>query len=432
MYFYYERFGVIMNEKLLHTPEGVRDIYNSECGAKLMLQNNLHHVLEHYGFQDIQTPTFEFFDIFSHERGTVPSKDMYKFFDREGNTLVLRPDITPSIARCIAKYYREETLPIRLCYIGNTFINNTSYQGKLKEVTQLGAELINDGSIEADAEMLALTVDCLLKSGLEEFQLEIGNVQIFRALIEEAGFTEQDEVSKLRVLIENKNMFGVEEMLSAKDMSEELKKILLQLPELFGSLDILEYAKGMIKNSRALEAIERLEKLYNILSIYGYERYISFDLGMLSKYNYYTGIIFKAYTYKTGEAIATGGRYDNLVGQFGKEAPAIGLAIVIDQLMAALSRQNLLKKPEAQNTLILYKEELRKEAIILAVNFRNDGINTLLLKAEDDKSQEDYLTYAKRMGFGGILYFETSQEIKVIEAATGNVQIANVEELIKR
>ena len=123
---------------------------------KLTLQNKLHHLLEHYGFRDIQTPSFEFFDIFSQERGTVASKDIYKFFDREGNTLVLRPDITPSIARCVAKYYKEEELPIRLCYIGNTFINNSSYQGKLKEVTQLGAELINDDTVEADAEMLAL------------------------------------------------------------------------------------------------------------------------------------------------------------------------------------------------------------------------------------------------------------------------------------
>ena len=155
-----------MMEILLHTPEGVRDIYNSECATKLALQSRLHHVLEHYGFRDIQTPSFEFFDIFSQERGTVASKDMYKFFDREGNTLVLRPDITPSVARCVAKYYKDETMPVRLCYIGNTFINQSGYQGKLKEVTQLGAELMNDDSLEADAELLALTVECLLQSGL--------------------------------------------------------------------------------------------------------------------------------------------------------------------------------------------------------------------------------------------------------------------------
>ena len=130
-----ERFG---GHGLLHTPEGVRDIYGEECKRKLLIEDKLQKVFRRYGFQHIQTPMFEFFDIFNKERGTVPSKDMYKFFDRENNTLVLRPDITPSIARCVAKYFREEKLPIRLCYLGDTFINNSSYQGKLKEVTQLG------------------------------------------------------------------------------------------------------------------------------------------------------------------------------------------------------------------------------------------------------------------------------------------------------
>ena len=117
-----------MQRKLLHTPEGVRDIYNSECARKLILQENLHRLLKKYGYHAIETPTFEFFDIFSREIGTTPSKDLYKFFDREGNTLVLRPDITPSIARCAAKYYGDEEFPVRLCYMGNTFINNSSFR----------------------------------------------------------------------------------------------------------------------------------------------------------------------------------------------------------------------------------------------------------------------------------------------------------------
>ncbi len=415
-----------MKEKLLHTPEGVRDIYNSECATKLTLQNNLHHVLEHYGFRDIQTPSFEFYDIFSQERGTVASKDMYKFFDRDGNTLALRPDITPSIARCAAKYYRDENLPIRLGYIGNTFINNTSYQGKLKEVTQLGAELINDDSIEADAEMLALTIDCLLRSGLEQFTLEIGNADFMRALIEEAGFEEDDEVGNLRELIEKKSVFGMEEMISNKNLNVGLKQIFLKLPELFGSLEKLSEAKELTKNARALKAIERLEKLYELMTEYGYEKYISFDLGKLSKYNYYTGIIFKAYTYGTGDAVATGGRYDNLVGQFGKEAPAIGLAIVIDQLMIALLRQKLLNQPEAQDTLILYKEEFRRQAIALAKHFRKDGMNTMLQRSQKGIETPEYLAYAKRMNIGGILYLESDSEIKVIHG-DGTIQVAPME-----
>ncbi len=421
-----------MKEKLLHTPEGVRDIYNSECATKLALQNSLHHVLEHYGFRDIQTPSFEFFDIFSQERGTVASKDMYKFFDRDGNTLVLRPDITPSIARCAAKYYKEESQPVRLGYIGNTFINNTSYQGKLKEVTQLGAELINDGSIEADAEMLALTIECLLQSGLKEFQLEIGDADFFRTLIEEAGFEEEEEITKLRELIAKKNMFGVEEIVMTKNMSGELKNIFLKLSELFGTMDILENAKKLTANKRAIQAVERLEKLYEILTEYGYENYVSFDLGMLSKYNYYTGIIFKAYTYGTGDAVASGGRYDNLVGQFGKEAPAIGLVIVIDQLMLALSRQKLLCEPEAQDTLILYKTAYRKQAIALAKHFRRDDVNIILQKSAEEFKADDYLDYAKRMNIGGILYLDNENDIKVISISDGTMQAAPVKEFLQQ
>jgi len=418
-----------MNDKLLHTPEGVRDIYGSECAIKLLIQEKLHHVLKLYGFRDIQTPSFEFFDIFNHERGTVSSKDMYKLFDKEGNTLVLRPDITPSVARCVAKYYKDESLPVRLCYIGNTYINNNAYQGKLKEVTQLGAELFNDDSVDADAEMMAISIECLLKSGLKEFQLEIGNADFFRSLIEEAGFENKEDIIKLRSLIKNKNMFGIEEIVQNKVMSKELKEIFLKLPELFGSSEILDYAKSLIKNPRGLKAIERLEKLYETMTVYGFEKYISFDLGMISKFDYYTGIIFKAYTYKTGEPVVTGGRYDNLVGQFGKDCPAIGLAIVIDSLMLALSRQNLLPQIDSSDTLVIYKAEYRKQAISLANYFRKEGMNVILQLSKDGMTMEDYRAYMKRMNIGGLLYIDNDKEISVMDAVEGNlnrVSIANL------
>lgn len=423
-----------MKDKLLHTPEGVRDIYGTECAIKLKLQKKLHQVLKLYGFRDIQTPSFEFFDIFSKERGTVASKDMYKLFDKEGNTIVLRPDITPSIARCVAKYYKEEELPLRLCYIGNTYINSTAYQGKLKEVTQLGAELVNDDSVEADAEMIAITIECLLQSGLKEFQLEIGNADFFRSLTLEAGFEDKEKINKLRELIENKNMFGVEEIVMKKDINDDLKQILLKLPELFGSSDILDYARSITNNPRAISAIDRLEKLYDIMIEYGYERYISFDLGMLSKYDYYTGIIFKAYTYKTGEAIATGGRYDNLVGQFGKDCPAIGLAIVIDNLMLALARQDLLPSINASDTLIIYTKKYRKQAISLASYFRKEGNNIILQLSNnqyDPKELAEYIPYMKQMNIGGLLYMNNDNDIIVMDASKADVQTVNISDLIK-
>ena len=180
-----------MKNQLLHTPEGVRDIYNAEYEKKLILENDLCQILKNYGYRAIQTPTFEFFDIFSKEIGTTSSKELYKFFDREGNTLVLRPDMTPSIARAAAKYFMDEDMPIRLSYIGNTFINNSSYQGRLKESTQLGAELIGDGTVQADAEILAMVVDSLKAAGLKDFQIGIGHAKYFQGLLDAAGIDEE-------------------------------------------------------------------------------------------------------------------------------------------------------------------------------------------------------------------------------------------------
>lgn len=409
-----------MIDRVLHTPEGVRDIYNAECEKKLHLEQKLHQVFKTYGFRDIQTPTFEFFDVFSKERGTVASKDMYKFFDRDGNTLVLRPDITPSIARCVAKYYKEETYPIRLCYKGNIFIHNNSYQGKLKETTQLGVELMNDNTVDADAHMIALSIDCLLEAGLKDFQIELGHAEFFKGIIEEAGFDEEEE--QLRLRIEDKNLFGVEELLESKSLSSDLKQVFSKLPSLFGSKDILELANTLTSNTRALNAIKRLEDIYDILSLYGFEKYVSFDLGMLSKYNYYTGIIFRAYTYGTGDAILGGGRYDHLLEQFGKEAPAIGLAIIVDQLLLALARQKQLPDPDNSNTLILYLEKYRKAAMALARQFRNEGMNIETYLVEDKIVIDEFHAYAMEHHIGGLLILEEEDVIKIVSTDTKEIQ----------
>ena len=169
-----------MRETMLSTPDGVRDIYGIECERKHAVIGDIERVLHLYGNRDIETPTFEYFGIFNADRGSAPSNEMYKFFDRDNNTLVLRPDFTPSVARCVAKYFQEETLPIRLCYKGKTFASLEKHKGKLAEITQIGSELINDDSSAADAETVACVIDCLKASGLEEFQIviEIGRAHV--------------------------------------------------------------------------------------------------------------------------------------------------------------------------------------------------------------------------------------------------------------
>ena len=192
--------------QLFHTPEGVRDVYGTECAKKLYLQRKMEKIFHAYGYQSIETPTFEFFDVFGKQVGTTPSRELYKFFDREGNTLVLRPDFTPSIARAASMYYHQEDMPIRLCYSGNTFVNRSSYQGRLKESTQMGVERIGDESADADAELLAMTVECLLAAGLTEFQISVGQVDYFKSLLKEAELNAEAE-ERLRSLISQKNAF---------------------------------------------------------------------------------------------------------------------------------------------------------------------------------------------------------------------------------
>lgn len=411
-------------KKLLHTPEGVRDIYNVECGKKLALESRLVKTLHLYGYHDIQTPTFEYFDVFRKEIGTIPSKDLYKFFDKEGNTLVLRPDITPSVARAAATLFGEEELPIRLCYTGNTFINHSSYQGRLREVTQLGAELIGDDSVEADAEMLAMVIESLLSIGLKEFQLNVGNLAFFRSLIEDASLDE-DAQERVIELINNRNYYGVEEYLDNIKVKRSSMEAFGALGELVGGVEILSKAKNIAPNSGGIMAIKRLEKIYNILKLYGVEKFVTFDLSMTGNYDYYTGIIFRGYTFGTGDAIVKGGRYDHLLEKFGKRSPSIGFAIVIDELMNALIRQKIRIVYTRKNTIILYDEGMTREAVTLAKDFRHKAKNTELVKKAKDRPLEEYVQYGKEYYAGSLIYIKKSGDIIMINLVTGEQKVIN-------
>lgn len=399
-----------MNQRLLHTPDGVRDIYSLECEKKNVLEQRLHQRLKTYGYHDIQTPSFEYFDVFSQEVGTIPSRELFKFFDREGDTLVLRPDFTPSIARSAAKYYMDETRPIRMCYMGNTFVNNSSYQGRLKESTQLGAELLGDASPEADAEMIAMVIELLLDAGLKEFQVSIGQIDFFKGFLLAAGLDEEQEFT-LRELISNKNNFGIEEFLDDIRMPKTCREAFIRMPQLFGNAEVLKEARRLADNSRSIGAIERLEAVYHALKLYDLTDYISFDLGLVSKYKYYTGVIFQAYTYGTGEPIVKGGRYDNLLARFGKNFAATGFAVVIDQLMSALSRQKIAIPVEADGRLVLYDASSRDAAIHLAVSMRKDGRPVELVRKTAGETAEDYRDFAAENGHGKI-YDLTAEGVK--------------------
>lgn len=406
-------------KKLLHTPEGVRDIINVQCGRKHALESRILKVFHQYGYHDIQTPMFEYFDVFRKEVGTIPSKDLYKLFDKEGNTLVLRPDITPSVARAAATLFADEELPVRLCYTGNTFINHSSYQGRLREVTQMGVEFIGDDTAEADAEMLALVIESLLSVGLREFQLSVGNVDYFSSLIGDAGLDEEAR-ERVTILINNRNYFGVEDYLEKIRVKRSSREAFASLNGLVGGLEVLKAAKETAPNSSGVMAVKRLERIYDVLKMYGMEKFITFDLSMTGGiYGYYTGIIFRGYTFGTGDAIVKGGRYDHLLEKFGKDSPSIGFAIVVDELMNAMNRQKLRGFYTRKNTMILYEDRNTKEAVLLAKDLRHKGKNVELLKKEKRKILEEYIEYGKRYYAGSLIYIRENGEITMINLVSG-------------
>jgi ATP phosphoribosyltransferase regulatory subunit len=310
----------------------------------------------------------------------------------------------------VAKYYEREDMQIRLCYTGSTFRRLSGYQGKLSEVTQVGAEMVNDDSSDADGEMIAMTIECLKKCGLREFKVDIGHADMFRGLIEETDLS-SDEVELLRTYLNNKNIFAVEDMLENKQMPSECKNLLIKMPDLFGGIETIHHVKELTSNQRALKALDRMEKIYELLKSSGLEEYITFDLGMLSHYEYYTGVIFKAYTYGTGESIATGGRYDNLLEQFGKKTSAIGLAFVLDPLMEALHSQKINIGTKEREYLILYRSANRAKAIELAKQLREENKAARLMRKDAETPLSSYRDYGERNEVGSILYIDDTGEM---------------------
>ena len=392
-------------DRQLHTPEGVRDYNGIECERKDRIEDSLKKTIQSYGYDRIETPTFEFFDTFGSRIGTTPSRDLYKFFDREGNTLVLRPDVTPSVARSYANYYsKNQLLPVRLFYSGNVYINYSSLQGRLKETTQIGAECIGDNSISADAELVAVSINALRSSGLSDFTISIGHVNFLKALMDTSSFTEEEEEQAYDLII-NKNIFGLEELLSNKDISPKLRKLytsigqLLHTPEDFIELRKLADGYPLIE-----ETFSYFEKLYTLLEAYGVEKYISFELGLVSQYRYYTGLLFFGYTYGSGKPVLSGGRYDKLLSYFGCDRPAIGFAIFVDSLLMAIERQGIDMDIKKEQIACFYDEADQIEAISYANQQRNAGKSVTLYQRSSDSNLHDRIK--KELTASGVKIWE--------------------------
>ncbi len=359
--------------RLQHTPDGFRDIYRDECLKRNHVLTKLIGVIQSYGYDQIETPTVEFFDIFGTDIGTTSSKELYKFFDRDGNTVVLRPDFTPSVARAASTYFTDVKKPLRLYYQGKTFVNNQSLRGRLRESTQLGGELIGDSSMDADAEVISLVCNIFRSVGINEFKISLTHSDFFKSLINESNLTEEDEI-RLRDLISNRNYFGLEEYLEERNLEEDLKNLFLLMGPDYLRKDSTEDA---IQLASKYPSIQRdllyLKELIERLDYYGVSQYVALDLGTISSFRYYTGIIFSGFTFGSGEPLVKGGRYDSLLSNFGKQTPAIGFGFDIDELIQALTRQDIDLMPHRERTVIVYDDKSRIKAISRALGIREGG-----------------------------------------------------------
>jgi len=417
-----------MKNQLLHTVEGLRDIHPLDTAKKNIVESKILSRFSHYGYEQVETPTFEYYDIYRYERGTSDGKNLYKFFNREGEILALRPDVTPSVARYMSTFYNHTSMPKRFSYVGNVFYNNENYQGKLREYTQAGVECIGIGTADADGESIALAINALLDSGLSEFQIDIGHVGFFNGLTSEAGLDEET-TEEVRKFIDEKNFIALEELLSELQIDESVASGLIALPTLFGEVSVLEKAKKLTENPLALYALNWVKEVYEILEEYELAQYISFDLGMVSKLQYYTGIIFKGYTYDVGDSIVDGGRYDNLLNTFSYDVPAVGFAIKVDELLNALDRQKIEVDVEKIHTLLIYQKDYRKMAIKLAEVLRNQGMKVEL--GINGHSVDESKTYGKEKNIGGMIEIKDSNTVILTDLTTNEETRTRLSDIIE-
>ena len=369
-----------MNKKNM-LPEGTRDLILDECVIKRSLERDIDEIFEKWGYKEVITPTLEFYETFNYNSQTLREEDMYKFFDNRGRILVLRPDMTIPIARVVETKLKDAELPIKLRYTSNVFRVHESLGGKRNEYTDCGVELIGIEDKKSDLEVLVLALEALKKLGLNDFKLEIGNIGFFNGAFKNLDI-DQKHIEVIAQFIEDKNLKNLEDYIYALDIKEEYKKFFNKLPWMFGDKNILEEAKKLAFNNEIKENLEYLEVLYSQLEALGYGENVTFDLGMVPRLNYYTGMIFRGYGEGVGNTLLRGGRYDSLIKSSNSYVPAIGFSIDINSVIENGKLNKNLNEDE-KIYKIYYSENNRIEAIKKSEELRNQGYIVDLLPKED-------------------------------------------------
>jgi len=417
-----------MSDWKLHTPQGVSDILPEECSGKKDIESTIWSVFTSMGYKEVETPTFEFYDCFSGNGGQISQETMFKFFDEQGRILVLRPDITTSIARMAATKEKDASLPLRYCYTGNVFRAEQTEGARQREFTQAGIELIGSYSPVADAEVISASIEAIIALGIDEFHMEIGQVAFFNGLTAQLGLN-ADETEKLRERIDSKDTVGIKTLLDKLDIDASIKNLMIELPYLFGGSEVFEKANVPGLNEASKAALENLKKIYELLCKYGFEKFVSIDLGMLQSIDYYTGSIFKCYTHGVGFPICAGGRYDNLMSKFGREAGAVGVAMGINRIISALRNSDKSIGSPAPGASLLFSEpDAEGVCYDLAVALRINGC--LVEQYIGDGNHLDAEKYAVGSNMSCILRVFPDETLQIKDFAKNQITETTVDDFI--
>ncbi len=392
--------------KLL-SPLGVADVMESDCALKNKIETEVARALDSFGYNEIQTPTFEYFNVFADDL-SISQEDVIKFIDKTGKILALRPDYTTAISRLVATHKSAADLPLRLRYRGNIFRSSESYTGaRQKEFTQVGAELFGDSSPEADAEIIVMTIEALLRAGLTEFQLELGHSGFLRGVA--GDIISGDELDELTSLLDKKFILGIEDFCKRLGLGGETAEILCEMPNLYGDASVAERMLNKNLSPESKAAVNNLLDVYSIVRDCGYEEFISVDLGLVRSFRYYTGVVFKGITHGVAFPICGGGRYDALTKRFGVSVSATGTAIWTDRVMTAIMRRGRKAEIPEVDFLVSYSAEAhRPSACALAKKLRSEGNRVICEKARTSDLNL-LIADAKRRGIAKVLRAEEAE-----------------------
>lgn len=378
-------------------PDGVRVFNREETFQIRKIENQIKRSFELWGYEEIILPSFEYFDI--HERGIGKdvSQKAFKFVDRNtGDILVLRADFTSQIARYFSSLKKKD-LPKRYYYSGNVFRYASKKSNQLWEKWQTGIELIGVPQIEADAEIIAVASKTLKNLGINNFQIDINNIKIFKELKSILSLSDTD-FNRLMGYIKNREIYNLKGFCNRISIDEGLKEFIINIPKYQGKYEFLIQLKDVVSNYPGLlDAINQLEEVYNILKVYKLEDKIIFDLGEPQEFSYYTGIIFEIFVKGFPKPLGKGGRYDNLIEKYNGSYPATGFAFDLLSLWDCILRFDLFKEERKKDFYVIDITKEKRTAYELARMLREKGYT--VTRDIIDRNYKESIDFAFREGF---------------------------------